>query len=247
MLWNASSLNGYEIEATDGILGSVSDVLFDDAGWFARWLVVETGGWLIGRKVLLPLSAVGRPDAALHRIPVTLTRQQVKDSPDVDTDLPVSRQSESHIYDYYGWDPYWGHGFSPISNAIASPFVPPSPLAELDRSPPGDPHLRSIHILTGYAIHATDSDIGHVKDFLIDDSVWRVRYLMVDTGTWWPGKRVLISPHSVTRIDWTELQIDLNVDRQKVKDSPPYNVNATVDGAYDDQFHSYYGILGMRK
>ena len=110
MLRNASAINGYAIEASDGLLGTVSDFLFDDAGWLVRWLVVDTGNWLSGRKVLLPPSALGHLDRKEREFSVRLTMQQVKDSPDIDTDRPVSRQIETNIYDYYGWNPYWGAG-----------------------------------------------------------------------------------------------------------------------------------------
>ncbi|HLY54652.1 MAG TPA: PRC-barrel domain-containing protein [Stellaceae bacterium] len=249
MLWNASAINGYAIEASDGRLGTVSDLLFEDVGWVLRWAVVDTGNWLHGRKVLLPLSVLGKPDPAHRQIPVKLTMQQVKASPDINTDLPVSQQMEMHVYDYYGWDPHWGNGFIPISNAIATPFVPPSvlsaanPLDDADSQPgEGDPHLRSIAAVTGYHVHATDGDIGHLEDFLVDDAGWLIRYITVDTGTWWPGQRVLISPRSVRTIDWAERLVRLDVPRQKVKDSPPYDRAATVDGAYDATFHGYYGI-----
>ena len=95
MLWDASALDGYAIEASDGRIGSVSDFLFEDTSWKVRWLVVDTGGWLSGRKVLLPLSALEKPDPSLRQFPVKLTMQQVKDSPDIDTDRPVSRQHEN--------------------------------------------------------------------------------------------------------------------------------------------------------
>ena len=123
MLWDASAIDGYAIKASDGRLGTVSDLLFEDVGWVVRWLVVDTGNWLSGRKVLLPLSALGRPDRALRHFPVKLTMEHVKDSPDVDTDQPVSRQIEAHVYDYFGRDPYWGGSFFPMmSNAIATPI-----------------------------------------------------------------------------------------------------------------------------
>jgi hypothetical protein len=229
MLWDASAINGYAIEASDGLLGTVSDLLFEDVGWAIRWLVVDTGNWLPGRKVLLPLSVLGQPDRALRHFPVKLTMQQVKDSPDVDTDQPVSRQIEAHVYNYYGWDPYWGSSLSPMSNAIANPFVAPLHLSEAKPRDPGsadaqpnegDPHLRSIAAVTGYHIHATDGEIGHVEDFLVDDAGWSIRCITVDTRNWWPGERVLISPCSVREINWADRLIHLNVNRQKVKDGP---------------------------
>jgi PRC-barrel domain len=182
MLWDASAINGYAIEANDGRLGTVSDLLFEDAGWVIRWLVVDTGHWLPGRKVLLPLSALGQPDRALRHFPVKLTMQQVKDSPDVDTDQPVSRQIEAHVYNSYGWDPYWSGGYSPMESGMATPVVAPlyrktrDPGRAVVRPKEGDPHLRSIATIKGYQIHASDGVIGHVEDFLVDGASWNIHY-----------------------------------------------------------------------
>jgi hypothetical protein len=67
----------------------------------------------------------------------------------------------------------------------------------------GDPHLRSMADITGCHIHASHGEIGHVEDFLVDEASWNIRYIKVDTRNWWPGERVLISPHSVREIDWS--------------------------------------------
>jgi hypothetical protein len=254
MLWNASAIKGYAIEANDGLLGTVDDLLFEDVGWAIRWLVVDTGNWLSGRKVLLPLSALEQPDPTQRRFPVKLTRQQVKDSPNVDMDQPVSRQIEAHVYNYYGWDPYWGGNPVPMSNAMAIPFAAPLPLSgATPRDARGadvpadedDPHLRSIAAVTGYHFDAADGEIGHVEDFLIDDAGWIIRYIVVDTTNWWAGEKVLISPRSVREIDWTDRLVHLDVSRQKVKNSPVYHPSITVDGAYEEKFLTYYGIKWM--
>jgi hypothetical protein len=213
MLWNASAINGYATHARDGRLGTVSDLLFEDVGWIIRWLVVDTDNWLSGRKVLLPLAALGQPDPALREFSVKLTMQQVKESPDVDTDQPVSRQIETYLYNHHGFYPY--------------------PNEE-------DSHLRSIASVTGYHIHASDGEIGHVEDFLVDDAGWSIRYITVDTRNWWPGERVLISPRSVREIDWADGSIQLNVNRQKVKDGPLLESAMTVDRAYEEKHRAYY-------
>jgi hypothetical protein len=111
MLWNASAITGYAIAASDGRIGTVSDFLFNDSSWLVRWLVVDTGNWLSGRKVLLPPSVLEGLDPKERQFSVRLTMQQVKDSPEIDTERPVSRQMETGVYDYYGWSPYWGTGF----------------------------------------------------------------------------------------------------------------------------------------
>ena len=250
MLWHASAINGFAIEASDGDIGTVNDFLFDDASWHVRWLVVDTGNWLSGRKVLLPPSVLGRIYAKDHVFAVKLTRQQVKDSPDIDTDRPVSRQMETSVYDYYGWSPYWGtgfymggYGYMPGSG-MASPYLGGRRReqaiadAQADRD---DVHLRSVEAVTGYHIHASDGEIGHVEDFLVEDADWSIHYLVVDTKNWWFGKSVLISPRSAREIDWNDKLVNLNVDRQRVKDSPPYDASTTLDRAYERQFHEHYG------
>ncbi len=255
MLRNASTINGYAIAASDGKLGTVSDFLFDDATWLVRWLVVDTGNWLSGRKVLLPPSVLGHLHPSREEFAVRLTMQQVKDSPDIDTDRPVSRQVETSIYDYYGWSPYWGTGFYMGGYGyMGGPMmVPPSPeairreeksaQAQRDRD---NPHLRSIEAVTGYNIHATDGEIGHVEDFLIEEVDWSIHYLVVDTKNWWPAKKVLISPRSAREIDWSSKLVNLDVSRQKVKDSPEYDASVSVDRAYEKHFHSYYGDIRPR-
>jgi hypothetical protein len=249
MLRKASAIDGYAIAARDGRIGTVNDILFDDVSWLVRWLVVDTGKWLSGRKVLLPPSVLGQLDPRGREFAVSLIMQQVKDSPDIDTERPVSRQIETNIYDYYGWHPYWGAGrfmggYGYGGGAMPVSPVPDSKLLEEDiagaQRGNDDPHLRTIKAVTGYHIHANDGEIGHIEDFLIEEADWSIQYLVVDTQNWWPGKRVLISPRSVREIDWTDNLVNLNVDRQRVKDSPVYNASTTVDRAYEKNFRGHY-------
>jgi sporulation protein YlmC with PRC-barrel domain len=248
MLRNSSEIIGYTIGANDGQLGRVTDVLFDDDTWLVRWLVIDTSPWLPGRKVLLPPSVLGHFSAIGDQFSVRLTMQQVKDSPGVDTDLPVSRQSEADTYDYYGWNPYWsrglylggftwGKGMSPV------PYGEPLALAAEEAAETRkvqDLHLRSVRALTGYHIHACDGEIGHVADFLVTDADWSIHYLVVDTRNWWPGKKVLVSPRSINVIESTKRVIDLDVARQSVKDSPTYDSTIVVDREYENHFNNYY-------
>ena len=245
MLWNASAMKGYTIEASDGALGSVNDILFEDEGWRARWLVVDTGKWLTGRKVLIPLSALGKPDPESQTFPVKFTRQQVKDSPDIDTDMSVSRQMEAKVYQYYGYD-----AFSP-ANSMAMPYIlplyglgmdVPEPIRDAEMEQAWDPHLRSMNAVNGYHLHAIDGDIGHVDDFLIDDATWTIAYIKIDTRNWWLGNEVLITPSLAHEINWEDKLVYLNIDREKVKNSPPYDPTITVDGAYAQKLQAYYGL-----
>jgi hypothetical protein len=256
MLWNASAINGYSISGSDGHIGSISDFLFDDATWHVRWLVVETGGWLSGRKVLLPSTALAHLDQGHEECSVKLTMQQIKDSPDVDTERPVSRQMEASIYGYYGYSPYWDYGYlggigflggSAYAGELAG-SVPDSPGSRSKTETVNaaqshdDVHLRSVKAVTHYDIHASDGLIGHVEDFLVQDVDWSIGYLVVDTKNWWPGKKVLISPRSVKEIDWSSRLVSLDADRHTVKGAPAYDASITVGQADEDALLNYYGI-----
>ena len=249
MLRNSSEIIGYTIGANDGQLGRVTDFLFDDETWLVRWLVIDTGSWLSGRKVLLPPSVLGHFSQIGHQFSVRLTMQQVKDSPGIDTDLPVSRQMETATYDYYGWNPYWSTGLYMGGYRWGAGGLPPVTYGDslrradeiaADRRGDDDLHLRSVKAVTGYHIHASDGEIGHVADFLVEDADWSIHYLVVDTKNWWLGKKVLISPRSIVGIDWGGNLLNLGVDRQKVKDSPSYDASTIVDRAYENHFNDYY-------
>jgi hypothetical protein len=248
MLRQTSNLRGYGVGAADGPIGSIQDFLFDDATWLVRWFVVDTGAFFPGRKVLLPPSALSHDDHTARQLNVKLTRQEVKDSPSIDTDLPVSREMETHLYDYYGWSPYWSTGFNVGGYGTLGGVYPPLGLGFVggrgdvrDQSIPGDPHLRSAQEIEGYHIEARDGEVGHVWDVLLEDGDWSIRYLIVDTLNWWPGQKVLISPRSIQAVNWGTRTVDLDVDRATVKASPAYDGTQALDRAYEAAFHAHYG------
>jgi sporulation protein YlmC with PRC-barrel domain len=252
MLLVVSSLKGYQIEATDGLIGTVSDFLFDDRTWKIRWMVVDTGHWLTGRKVLIHPSAIGEPDFEAELVHVHLTQQKIKDSPDIMQDAPVTEQMEDHLYGYYGWDPMWGGAGYLSGGMIGYPLLSPlhngGELREADRFEirpnDGDPYLRSADAVKGYHIRATDETIGHVENFLVDDATWTIRYLIVDTRNWWPGKHVLLAPFAVRQIDWSSKQIRVNISSNQVKDAPAWDPLEQFDQAYERRLHTHYGWPG---
>ncbi|NYT46013.1 PRC-barrel domain-containing protein [Alcaligenaceae bacterium] len=254
MLRKASSLKGYAIQATDDELGSVKELYFDDRQWGVRYLVVETGGWLSQRSVLLSPYSIKGVDEAQETVHVSLTREQVKNSPDIDTHQPISRQLENQLSDYYGYGNYWsgpylwgvgGYPVYPLPEAGAVPPPPqesPEELAARAADNPEDVHLRSSKDVTGYHIAGTDDEIGHVEDFIIDDEAWAVRYLLVDTRNWWPGgKKVLLATHWIERIEWSDSTVWTTLTREQIKNGPEYDEDQPLDRDYETRLHQYYG------
>ena len=101
--------------------------------------------------------------------------------------------------------------------------------------------LRSIKQLYGDKLGASDGEIGHVKDFYFDDQNWAIRYLVADTGSWLPGRQVLISPHSLGRLDQAEKILRVNLTRKQIEDSPSIESHKPVSRQYEEEYYRYYG------
>jgi hypothetical protein len=97
--------------------------------------------------------------------------------------------------------------------------------------------------LTGARIQALDGDIGHVEDFVIDEETWSIRYLIVDTKNWWPGKRVLISPQWIDEISWDDSRISVKLTKEAIRQSPEYSPESLNRG-YEEKLHSHYNSHG---
>lgn len=242
MLKSIKSLPGYKILATDGEIGKLHDLLFDDMSWATAYFVVETGNWLLGRKVLLAPVSVGQPDWEAQKLPVALTKERIKNSPHIDVDKPVSRQQEIALHNYYGWQPYWfAGGYDPM---LHPPAMMPK-ISEQKRQKQieeGDPHLRSTREVSGYHIQATDAKIGHVEDFIVSDDSWGIRYLVVDTRNWLPGgKKVLISTEWILTISWGQGLVYIELTKDSIEKSPEYDPSQPVNREYEIRLYDYYG------
>ena len=239
-------LKGFTIGATDGDIGTVKECYFDDASFTIRHLVVDAGGWLTERKVLISPRALLDVDWVGMRIHAALTKAQVEQSPAIDTDRPVSRQHEIAYYDYYGYPYYWAGPYLWGADSYPVPLAGRAMSLERERrwdwaGERGDPHLRSSAAVTGYHIAATDGDIGHVEDFLVDDVTWAIRYMAVDTRNWWPGTTVLVSPEWITRVDWNEAKVHVELTREQIKNSPAFDPAGPVQREYEMQLFDHYG------
>jgi hypothetical protein len=216
-----SAFKGYTIEAPDGNVGFVSDILFEDNDWKLRWFVIRTGSWLSGRTLLLHPSALERPDILRRAFPVTLTKAEVEASPDIASDPPVALQMDEAQHAYYAYNPVWDEGYSGVDalgmSARTRPYL--SSGQNYDVWQAGDAHLRSLAEVTGYHIHAIDGDIGHLEDFLVDDESWTIQYAIVNTKNWGFGNHVLVSSAEIKAVNWNERYIRLELTCYAIKSS----------------------------
>ncbi|RJP79713.1 MAG: PRC-barrel domain containing protein [Candidatus Zixiibacteriota bacterium] len=252
MIRSLKEMKGYKLLAEGDQFGKIKDIYFDSDEWTVRYLVVETGSWLNSRQVLVPPQILGLPDWNNQVFPTSLTKQQIKDSPPVDTDRPVSRQYETDLYSYWGWTPYW------VRTGAMAPMPPgPTPGYEPEETAygrrtagadtgvatqrEGDPDLRSLDEVTGYGISAVDDDIGHAEDFLVDDESWDLRYLVVDTRNFLPGRKVIVSTQWITGIDWPDSRVSVDLTADDIKNSPEYDPKAPINRDYEERLYTHYG------
>jgi uncharacterized protein YrrD len=240
MLFKAKTLEHYKLNCLDGEIGKVEDFYFDDQHWTIRYLLADTGGWLPGRLVLVSPYALREAFKEEHLISVNLTKKQIEESPSLNTDKPVSRQFEVNYSNYYGSPYYWGGsaiwGLYPTMNG--DPVF--SDVRYQKHEENGDSHLRSTKEVARYHIHANDGEIGHVEDFIVDDETWSIRYLVVNTRNWWPGKKVLISPEWIARVSWNDSEVFVNHTREAIKSAPEFTEESLLTRDYESSLYEHY-------
>lgn len=217
MLRSILSLKNFTMRASDGEIGKVKDFYFDDHTWALKYLVVETGNWLMGKKVLISTAALHAPIWDEHTFPVDLTIDQVKNSPDIDTEKPVTREQEYNLNQHYSW-PWDGGGIGFMTTGMVGGVVAPDvPLSERvenefdndEHGPRRDKHLRSFKQVHDFELRGTDKNIGEVHDFLLDDSRWTLPFIVAETGSWYAGKKLLLSTRFVDKIEWESSSVYL--------------------------------------
>ncbi len=223
MLYNTQSLAGRKLTANDGEFGLVKDFYFDDQTWGTRYLVADTGTWLIGRTVLLPANAFGsHPFPDSEHLSVNLSRKQIEDSPPISEHQTVSRQYEEQFYNHYGWPGYWEAGG--MWGSTIMPVAMVSPVIQQVEASEQDLHLRSMKEMLGYHIHATDGEIGSVAGFMIDDQTWAVRELAVESGHWYAGKQIYLLVENIIRISYTDSTVFVNLSMDDIRQTAENHV-----------------------
>ena len=225
MLHLAHKIAGTAVHGTDGDIGTLEDFYFEEDRWTVRYLLVDTGKWFSGKRVLISPMSV-QDGWGRTGVKVGLTKDQAWNSPEFNDGDALSRSSETNVLSYYGYPDYWGAASlwgnfdSPmalVAGASEKTVPPAAPATGVD---PEARHLRSIKKSTGYHLHARNGEIGHVDDFLIGEESWRIRYLLVDTSNWIGGRSVIVSPDKVEGIDKEQGKLYVAADRESIKQAP---------------------------
>jgi sporulation protein YlmC with PRC-barrel domain len=240
---SVKEMQGYELGAQDGKIGRCADFLFDDNNWAIRYIVGDTRKWLPGRKVLISPISIGTVEESTQTLSIGLTKDQIKDSPPLESNVPISLQYEIIFNQYHDWGNYWEGsmiwGNHPFPRLLQRTEELQRDIANVKKSN----HLRSAHELLSYFIQGTDTKIGHVEDFIVDEETWEIRYLVIDTSSWLSASRkVIISPAWVESVDWGKGSVEVCVSTEKLEKSPEYHPNIILDRDYETALYDFYGL-----
>jgi sporulation protein YlmC with PRC-barrel domain len=234
MLRSIRQLYGKTLGTAEGEIGHVKDFYFNDQHWVVRYVIADTGSWLSGRLVLISPHAFGDFHQDGDCLLVNVSRKQIENGPAIDSDKPVSRQYEEDYYRYYGWPVYWdGSGMWGMGGAPSNYLMPNQQEVCGNGHDRDDPHLQSTQAINGYHIQTNEGAIGHVTDFIMDDKSWEIRHLVVETGHWFSGKEIAVSPKQIDRISYEESKVFVKITKEAILETPEYHVSP-LDAAYQD-------------
>lgn len=219
MLRSLNEIMHFQLQGIDEEIGCCKSFLFNDKLWVIPYMVTDTNKWLPGGlKVLISPISLCAPNWEQHQFSINLTREEIKNSPSLDEHRPISHLYEAELF-----------------NANV--------LEDETKNKSEDRHLRSIENAKGHGICATDQEIGHVEDFILNDQNWTIPYIVIDTRNWLPGgHKALIYHKSIEAVNWAEGSITVNVSAQKIKESPAFDLERLIDPQYEVHLRKYYEI-----
>ncbi len=244
MLRSLNHLFEYGIAASDGTIGSVYDYYFDDQDWRLRYIAIDTGKWLPGKRVLVNPAVVWKADWANRQLHVDLSREQIQNSPSIDSKQTVSELKRKESANALPWPYFYG---DPIGGVYpASVLLPPLETTVIEEESEREPlepecHLRSVKEVRRYALEAKDGMLGHLQDFIVDDDGWVIRYLVGNTGMWISGKRVLIDPDWAYAFNWEDSVVQLDLTRAEIERCPEYDPDMPVNREIETRLYDFYG------
>lgn len=213
-------LHTYTLVARDGELGSIREMYFDDKNWTIRYLISDLERFPEKDKAAISPVSVEDIDWKNGTIRVDLPKNVVADSPEVDVEKPFNRSKERQLNSYYHFPTYWS-GIGLWGNHVYPGLLAEeSPTEEEERSGGDQENRVYVHRAKeacGYTIEATDGEIGHVEDLVIEEKTWEIQFLVIDTRNWLPGKKVIVDTHWLDEVNWQDGTVKVSLPRNAIR------------------------------
>ncbi len=244
MLRKVKTIFGFDIMATDGIIGTCADIIFDELNWKVRYLALAGSVESTGRAIMLPVAICKLPDYSSGVFPVAATAEQIKSTPFSEIDKTITRDIEKQLARHFETGPYFVHGPTeglpprePLSGDQLDATDEAASLAEphIDQSN----KIRARELLS-YRVRDRDDDVGAVDDLIFNGDTWRLQYIAARIST-------DDHPRHLLAIDWLQ-HVDRNtrtlqfaVGRTDILKSPEYDPRQGVNTALEENLYSAHG------
>jgi hypothetical protein len=231
-------INGYSVHSIDGNIGQVVGFYLDGLHWKVRYLVVDLSTWASQRKVLLSPVSLKSPQWEEKQFPVSITRKQVEESPDINTDKPFSKIEEERLNNHYDWPLYWkSRKPNLLFGGMSRRRIEPQHQSGYNQA------LWDFGAMMGFLIAARNDPAGsgELVDIIVEDRTWTLQHLVIDTGTLLPGRLVLLSTEHLrgVEIDWGSRQIRVKIPPDRIRNGLPFN-SAMLGGSQAEQVDLVY-------
>ena len=238
MMRKGTALYNRPIRALDGELGKVHEFYFDDRLWQIRYLVVELGTWIKSRRVLISPLALAAFDG--DQLTVQLTKSDIGNCPESETDKPVSLQQSERAETLFAMSqPFGGLGGG---GASALPLVARHTLGDPERGTRWNRHLRSSRAVARYVLLADEGECGGIENFLIDDRTWTIRFLVIKPSLRRNPALRLLGTAMVSGIRWEQESVDIGCSRADVEKLPCFDPALHVNVSYEDFLDHYESL-----
>ncbi|ALX48740.1 hypothetical protein [Lentibacillus amyloliquefaciens] len=229
MLYFTTDLNTYHIEASDGQMGKIQDLYFDDKKWVVRYAVLDARKWLPTRRILLSPAAFASIDTDNQQIDVKHDKETVRNSPSIPVDATFSKDLEMALTGYYGWSRYWLGGLLWGVEDMPGVNIDDQELEAQEMSNEPEHNLRSENDTWEFRVHANDGKIGDVADFIIDDSYWKIRYIVIQKAHLPSEDRFLaLKVDIIQSVDWLGGDIYIDSDLEDLNDQTDYESKEAI-------------------
>lgn len=224
MIRSYKQMQRTKIRALDGPIGTLRDIYFDDTSWRIQYLVIELGSWFTGKDVVIPPSVFSPYDGI--SLNVELTKLELKSCPDEkDILLKVSQDFRNQSFVNY----FCSAGAS----LYGGPLIIPPMTKKFNHGAIINPHLHSCTDLLNYMIKGSDGNIGLLSDILIDDSVWKIRFVVGIIKSLSEKYEKLIENKLIDTIDNSNLLIKVSLDSKHIIKNPNFDTSKHVDRSYE--------------
>jgi hypothetical protein len=233
--------------AKDGTDGNVKDFLFDEESWVIRYLDGDLGEIFTGKRILIPRTSLTEIDWVNRNFLVRLNKSEIQKSPQIEDNLPISRQYEQKLLKHYQTKDYWARSYYPptgaptITHASKEWFGPKkvTSTTKVFNEEDLDNSLRSFKEIQGYQIDGLDGIVGHIDDIIIEEEDWRICYAIVETGSWFSSKKILIGTVWMEEISYVDQKIKINLSIESIKNAPTIDF-LLLNDEFEKELYDYY-------